>query len=106
MAVMANPVLEVAVALKGTGETTCAEAPGVPIVTPAQAGLVAPNKQNVNNAKRADRLVLVICEVKGRGEMLLKDTNSFIELLSIKIPEAHGSLMAEVEARLQPTWAE
>jgi hypothetical protein len=102
--VIARPELEVAVALKGTGETICAEAPGVLMVTPAHAELVAANNENVNSGSKLNTLVEIRCGREAlRTQAVRYGVMYFIELLSIKIPEIHGLLMAVAEARQQPT---
>jgi hypothetical protein len=86
MAVIAKPLLDVAVALKGTGETICAEAPGVLMVTPAQAELVAANEQKVKRIRRAvvwQGLVRKVDRVWEVDSAISLD--GFIELLSINI---------------------
>jgi hypothetical protein len=70
MVVMGSPLSEVAVALKGTGETTCAEAPGVPMVTPAQAEPVPANKQKMNKKIMSDVWLDTFVSLDETGELL------------------------------------
>jgi len=70
MVVMGSPLSEVAVALKGTGETTCADDPGVPMVTSAQAERMPPNRQKIDKKIMSDVWLDTFVSLDETGELL------------------------------------